>query len=176
MGEPASGRPARGYSWEPFTPGHTRSLRHGLNSPRTVEAKRAEVRAELEELLEREPQVQPRDSDAVERYVDSRAIRRLLSDWIVKQTAEGDVLSVPQYIWEAHARAAVNEARFGAELGLSPLHRARLLRELSLVGQHGGFDLARYWAEQDDEERRRGLEESRSTLPAGDDGNKEGPT
>jgi hypothetical protein len=36
-GGPASDVPARGYSWPPFQPGHTLSLRHGARSPRTYQ-------------------------------------------------------------------------------------------------------------------------------------------
>lgn len=36
-------RPARGYSWEPFQPGHTKSLIHGAYSPRTVDPLAEEI-------------------------------------------------------------------------------------------------------------------------------------
>ena len=63
--------PARGYSWEPFLPDHVKSIIHGAESERVIEAVARIVRSEVVEqanwLLE------PIFGDALARYCRAEA-------------------------------------------------------------------------------------------------------
>src|SRR5262249_1151934 len=49
MSGPGHGGPARGYSWEPFASGHTKSLRSGGESQRCLSPVGAELRTAVAE-------------------------------------------------------------------------------------------------------------------------------
>ena len=133
----SQGLPAHGYSWEPFVPEHVRSMVHGGNSPRIIEAVARIVRSEVTEqapwLLE------PIFGDALERYCRAEARSRLLTDHILRVADEKGAHKIPVRLWDS-ASASDNAAMKAAgDLGLTPLSRAKLASlttstELTAVG------------------------------------------
>lgn len=117
----ASGKgPARGYSWQPFQPGHRLSVKAGANSPSIVAERVAEVHAHL---LTVAPYL---DVDVflpqVNRYLRAAAIESLLDDYVV---AKGIEACAPRMIEQLHtARRLARD--MAIELGLSPRGRAEL--------------------------------------------------
>lgn len=140
----------RGYSWPAFTDGNDAARIHGLSSPDVVREQAQHVHAEL---LERAPWITELDVDAVDRYCDAEATRRMLSSFI-HDVVSGRVKSrrpngphtgvegVPPYIWTEHNRAVAATQKLGEVLGLDPLSRAKLAkdsawaRRLAVEGLH----------------------------------------
>lgn len=124
MAEQTDLRPARGYSWPPFEPGHTHSLVHGASSERMIEARAAEVRVQLFELA---PWLQ-QDAfvPAVARYLRAEARELLIHEHIAKVAAEKGAGAVPQRLWEAATACANASMRTSALLGLDPTSYAHL--------------------------------------------------
>ena len=117
-------RPARGYSWPPFEPGHTLSLVHGGYSETAIEARAAEVRVQLFDLA---PWLQ-QDAfvPAVARFLRAEARERLIHEHIVKVSAERGAGAVPQRLWESATACANASMKASALLGLDPQSYARL--------------------------------------------------
>jgi hypothetical protein len=118
-------RPARGYSWPPFEPGHTLSLVHGANSKRAIEARAAEVRSHI---FEAAPWLadQPAYLPAIARYLRAEARELLIHEHILKVADEKGTGAVPQRLWEQATAAANAAMKAGALLGLDPQSLARL--------------------------------------------------
>jgi hypothetical protein len=127
-------RPARGYSWEPFTPGHTKSMQHGAYSPRKVDP----LAAELVELVASDLEwVTDADRPAVWAWARAEAQAQLLGEYLAKAGEEsgdgvGDldadrVKAAYALLHKAETRAASGRSA----LGLDPLSRARLGRDVA---------------------------------------------
>jgi len=118
------GGDARGYSWPAFEEGHTLSLVHGADSPRTIEARSAEVRERIFELA---PWLQ-QDAfvPAVARYLRAEARELLIHEHIVKVSTEDGAGAVSQRLWEAATGCANASMKASALLGLDPQSYARL--------------------------------------------------
>jgi hypothetical protein len=115
---------ARGYSWPAFTEGHTLSLVHGAESPRTIEARAAEVRVQLFEIapwLDKAAFV-----PAVARFLRAEARELLIHKHIVKVAEEKGAGAVPQRLWESATACANASMKASALLGLDPQSYARL--------------------------------------------------
>ncbi len=152
-GTPTSDRQdARGYSWPPFEPGNTVSVRHGGFSDRLVSERAKQVRALL---FENYPYLADDVfAEALERYCRAEARAQMLHEWIMA-VVEGSVEvaprngrprtgveAVPPYLWSEASRAEANAQKFGQDIGLDPIGHVRIARDLGLVarlrGQPGG--------------------------------------
>jgi hypothetical protein len=119
------GEPARGYSWEPFQPGHTLSLRHGAYSGQMIEPLAEDL---VRDLLERRPDLEMYpEAVSAWAYAETRAaIWRMLLDkgGLVDQNHEVRDKWLKEL--RADERRAAEERR---NLGLDPASHARLMRE-----------------------------------------------
>jgi len=133
---PAPAGQARGYRWKDFTPVH------GAESPAVIEAKAAEVRAEIRELVPwlDEPSFLP----AVSRWLRAEARALLLHDHIAAVSAEKGAGAVPVRQWEQVTAADRLAAKLGTDLGLDPIGRARIMAVATAaeLGQQTLADLA----------------------------------
>ena len=155
-------RPPRGYSWQPFQPGHELTLKHGAFSPRRVDP----IAAGLVDQVLADPQCSdlesPRWRAALWAWARAEAQVQLLDAWLAKageQSGDGvgdldaeAVRSAYLLLHRAETRATTQRGR----LGLDPLSAARLGRDRAAAS----VDLAKLM----DELRRRdenagGLEE-----------------
>ena len=120
----SAGLPARGYSWPPFEDGNPSKLVHGANHEPTIEARAAEVHAEI---LTVAPWL---DSDeyapAVARYLRAEARAQLLHAHIMATCETKGPDKVPSRVWEQATAADRLSAELGNVLGLDPIGRARL--------------------------------------------------
>lgn len=115
---------ARGYSWEPFRPGHTLSRRHGGRSPRTYLPVARELAAGV---VQRRPDLAAHP-ELVAEWAENQARADLCRRWLADRdvlTDDGLVEGVQGALKLQHAceRRAAEAAR---ELGLSPMAEARL--------------------------------------------------
>ncbi len=149
--QPASGVPARGYTWEPFEPGHTLTLKHGAYSERLVEARAREIAQGMSEAGELPDYLaQPRYRGAVLDLARSLAQRERLVAWLEAQASEG---TPPELAESGQVQGAavflerVERAieRHRDRLGLSPLAAARLGKDVAAQR----VSLAQVWAEMD---------------------------
>lgn len=116
--------PARGYSWEPFVPGHVKSMVHGARSERVVEAVAKIVTSDV--VAAAPWLIEPVFGDALERYARAEARSRLLTDHILRTAEEQGAEKIPVRLWESASAADNTAAKAAADLGLTPLARARL--------------------------------------------------
>ncbi len=147
MAEEFKRPPARGYSWPPFQPGHTLSMKHGARSPRMVDPIAAEL---VESVTSELVWLTPADMPAVWAWARAEAQVQLLTEYLAKAGNEsgdgvGDldadrVKSAYALLHKAESRAATGRSR----LGLDPLSRARLGRDVAA----GRVDMARLMAEE----------------------------
>lgn len=86
--------PARGYRWEPFTEGHTKSVQHGAYSPRIAGPVATQIVDELlssgdcpDHLVDDEGRVRPRWQSAVEAWSRAESQVRLLAAFMATQDA-----------------------------------------------------------------------------------------
>ena len=127
-------RPARGYSWPPFKPGHRLSLIHGADSARAIEAKAAEVH---DELLSIAPYLaEDKFIPAVNRYLQAAAREALLDRHIQAVSAEKGAGAVSSRLWEQATAATRLAAKLGSDLGLDPIGHARI-RALAVGAEVG---------------------------------------
>lgn len=131
------GEPARGYSWQPFAPGHTASLKHGADSPRNVAPVAAELVAWLHDVA---PWTRAATYDAtVEAWAWAEARARLVRRWLDEHETvneEGDVPNAATYLERIESRAENLRAR----LGLDPMSMVKLLAGLTAVGGEAAAD------------------------------------
>lgn len=119
------GESARNYSWEPFKPGHTLSLRHGAYSGRMIEPLAADL---ARALLDRRPDLEMYpEAVSAWAFAETRAaIWRLLLD-------KGGLVDQDHKVraeWLKEMRADERRAREERlSLGLDPASHARLMRE-----------------------------------------------
>lgn len=135
--QPDDRRPARGYTWEPFQPGHFLSTRHGAYSDRLVGPRALEIAQAMADdgalpVYLGEPRYRP----AVLAYATVLARIERLEQYLESNAAEG----IPQ---ELEADGQVKAAtgllmaleraadRHRDRLGLSPLAAARLGRDVA---------------------------------------------
>lgn len=176
------GVPARHYSWEPFAPGHTKSLQHGAYSERRV----APVAQEILDEARRSPDWPGYLNDesyaaALVNWARSEAMTQLLFDYLAEMGIVAGLTDVgeeevtetrEQYLAKGKTRRVTKSKRTAAaidlwrkvstlamtqrdKLGLSPLARSRIGRDVAMAQN---VDLAQLWARSDEE------------LPSGDQG------
>jgi hypothetical protein len=158
---PGHGGPARGYSWEKFTAGHTKSTIHGAKSPRKVGPIAEQIKHDLltnpayPEYL-RDPSYLP----TIDRYSWAEGQVILLRAWTDEHDL-ADALSEREEREEHEERAKSSTTRrstsrrlqsaydqlhktetraanLAKSLGLDPASRARILRDLSQAGWYAG--------------------------------------
>ncbi|GAB2747665.1 hypothetical protein [Nocardioides pakistanensis] len=152
--QPASGLPARGYSWEPFQPGHTLSLKHGAYSERLVEPRAREIAQGMADAGELPDYLaQPRYRGAVMDLARALAQRERLVTWLTEHATEGTPLELAEN-GEVRGAAVLLERveraieRHRDRLGLSPLAAARLGKDVAA----SRVSLAQVWAQMDAED------------------------
>lgn len=120
-------RPARGYSWLPFTDGNAAALTHGATSERVV----APLARQLVESTLSDPQTAylaaPRYSVTVHRWAWEETRCELLTAYVERHAADGmgDAKKMRGAFDELH-RAQTRAANLRKELGLTPLAAAKL--------------------------------------------------
>lgn len=132
---------ARGYSWPPFEKGHELSMRHGAYSPRRVEPLAGEMveRVIGQASVEGSPVGYLLDvtyRPALWAWARAEARVQLLEEWLqdrgsVGVDAEGEELGAARALHRAETLAA--KAR--QSLGLDPLARARLGKDVAATGR-----------------------------------------
>jgi hypothetical protein len=139
-------RPARGYSWEPFQPGHELSLRHGAWSQRHVQPVATEI---LQSVLD-DPACEylkvPRFAAELEAWAVAEARCRLLESYIAK-LAEGDDTGVgdladetTRAAWALLHRCETRAQSGRDRLGLSPAAAGKLGRDLAVARSSQDLD------------------------------------
>lgn len=127
------GAPARNYSWEPFEPGHTKSLTHGAYSPRKVDPLAEELAAILRatgpEFL-KAPQYQL----ALWALARTEARIQCVSEWLDEHGTlddQGRPRPAADLLLKFERLAADQRAR----LGLDPGSHVRIERDLAAAGR-----------------------------------------
>lgn len=149
---PASGLPARGYTWEPFREGNQAALKHGAFSDRLVKPRAREIAQMLHDdgalpgyLLE------ARYAPALLAYCQVLAQIERVETWLASTATDG----VPQELGPDGAPKAATRLLMDLErradtsrrdLGLTPLAAARLGRDVAAER----VSLGAWFAAQDD--------------------------
>jgi terminase small subunit-like protein len=111
-----------------FAAGNTVAVRHGAYSPRRVDPLAAEV---VEQALADVDWLQPCDRPAVWAWARSEARVQLLGEWLAEQGGDvdddGSVRPAAELLNRLEARAE----SLRSKLGLDPLSRARLGRDVA---------------------------------------------
>ena len=115
-------RPARGYSWPPFQPGHTVSRRHGVWSQRTWEPLAEDL---VSGLLEDKPDLVGYP-EVVAAWARAEARCILLDEYLVGRFTDGDEKSEKVLRFVAQFEKLAHDLR--RELGLTPGSEADLAR------------------------------------------------
>ncbi|HLM96762.1 MAG TPA: hypothetical protein VK283_10635 [Acidimicrobiales bacterium] len=116
-------RPARGYSWPPFEAGHTKSLVHGADSERAIEARAAELRPKLFELC---PWLEEHDVIAVARFLRVETRSLILDAYMAEIIDQAGPGKVPIRMWEQANATDRLAGDLGSKLGLDTAGRAQL--------------------------------------------------
>lgn len=128
---------ARGYSWPAFEPGHTASLKHGADSPRTIQPVADELAVWLADVA---PWTSgPAYAATASAWCWAEARCRLIRAWLDGHQAvndEGEVPNAATYLERIEGRAE----RLRSELGLGPMAQATLLTKLVSVAAAGDDD------------------------------------
>lgn len=135
--------PARNYKWKTATPGNEIALRHGAWSPRKIDPLAAEM---VEQFASDLDWLQPCDRPAVWAWARCEARVQLLAEWLADRgdlDDDGDVRPAADLLTRLETQAAGLRAR----LGLDPLARARLGRDVAA----SRLDLAKLWADDPDD-------------------------
>ena len=141
---PASGTPARRYSWAPFAPGNAVSTHHGAFSERRVAPLAQRL---VEQVVADNGYLQdPSYASALHSWGRTEARIELVSAWLIEKgdlDPQGKVRPAADLLNRLEARAE----NLRSALGLTPLARARLGRDIS----GSQFDLARAWQIEDEQ-------------------------
>jgi hypothetical protein len=132
------GGPRRGYSWPPFQPGHTLSLKHGATSPRVLQPVADRLAAGLGEVA---PWTSARAfAGAVASWAWAEAQAHVLRAWLDEHGLVDDD-GQPRGAAGMLERVEVRLVGLRDRLGLTPLALGKLLATLSQVdgekGQEG---------------------------------------
>lgn len=128
--QPATGAPARGYSWPPFQPGHTLSMRHGAKSARMVAPIAEQMASELSAAAPWTSGAQFAPTVAAWAWAEAQAqlVRQHL-DEIGLLDEDGQPRGAANFLDRVEGRAA----KLRAELGLTPASMVKLLGGLSSI-------------------------------------------
>ena len=124
------GEPARQWSWAPFAPGNTLSLRSGVDSPRTVTSLADDLAAQVVELFPQLAAYPYAVSDWAHPTARAALLRRAIDDLV---DAGGSLADRTDLLKEVRAdeRRAAEAAR---SLGLDPTSHVKLVRERAEAG------------------------------------------
>lgn len=155
---------ARGYSWPPFEPGHERSLQHGARSERRIAPLAAEIEQHARTLPSWPSYLDAAEyGAAVTAWARAEAVVTLLWRWLADRAEQGldellaehateeteemrgkgttrrmttgrRVASVLEQLRKWESAAASHRAR----LGLDPLSRAKLSKDVAITGAVAG--------------------------------------
>ena len=124
---PGHGGPARGYTWEPFQPGHFKALKHGAHSPRIIVPMAAEIANDLMQRHER-----LRDPLYREQLLEYSKLMAQVNRFEVYLDKVGEIFEsgekagqvrpAAEYLLKARKQAS----NIADRLGLTPLANARL--------------------------------------------------
>ena len=139
-------RPARGYSWPPFEPGNLANLRHGAESPRKIAGEIERLEPELaEQIADVGYLTDPSYVSALAAWARAEARIRLLERWFgEKGLLQED--GTPRPGVDLLLRCESQASRLRSRLGLDPVSRAALQKDLSETGRNAA-DLASALAE-----------------------------
>ncbi|MGV9868096.1 hypothetical protein [Rhodococcus koreensis] len=141
--------PARGYSWEPFKPGHFKSKKHGAYSDRVIVPLAAEI---ANAVCQARPDLQaPEMQPAVLAYARTEAQLEVLTAYVDEHGAfkdDGEISAAEKHRLRIDTQAANHRSR----LGLDPLSKARLGKDLSSTQ----LDMAQIFAAMQDAEPQEG--------------------
>lgn len=137
---PATGGPARGYSWEPFKANNTAALKHGARSERVIAPLAAAIG---NDLLEQHTRLRdPLYREAVLEYARVLAQVEVLQTWVDKHgmfDEGGKTTGAADYLLRVRKHAS----NLADRLGLTPLANARLGKDSAAAS----FDIAKLMAE-----------------------------
>lgn len=132
--------PARGYSWPPFAPGHTLSLKHGADSPRMVQPVAESLAADLS--AHAPWTIGGQFAATVHAWAWAEAQSHLLRLWLDEHGLlddDGEPRPAANRLDRVESRAA----KLRSELGLTPTSLVKLLGGLSAIdpgAAQGGLD------------------------------------
>ncbi|WAC54262.1 hypothetical protein [Gordonia sp. SL306] len=126
--KPASGIPARGYTWPPFEANNTAALKHGARSERMITPLAAKIG---NELLEQHTRLRdPLYREAVLEYARVLAQVELLQTYVDQHGMwgeDGKTTGAADYLLRVRKHAS----NLADRLGLTPLANARLGKDTS---------------------------------------------
>lgn len=121
-------KPARGYTWEPFKPGNTVRLSHGAHSERIFTELAAHIANEAVEHL---PYLQnPSYRTAIRAWALVAARAELLERYIDEHGQLDDAGEVRPAA-TLLAKLTTQESNLSKQLGLDPLSRAKLGKDIA---------------------------------------------
>ena len=133
----------RGYSWPPFAKGHVLSLRHGAWSPRRIDPRAQEL---IDSVAPGVTWWQDCDWPAVWRWAQTEARIELLTEWLADKGGDIDDDESVRPASDLLTRLSVQAMNMRSRLGLDPLSRGRLGRDVAA----SQVDLAKLWADDDE--------------------------
>lgn len=119
--------PARGYSWEPFKPQHTKSVKHGVwsRSDRFISERMAEL---VNEAIERCSWLEPSDESGLIDWARTEA-RIERADRYLAEEGDWDENGKLRPIAEHLLKLQAHAAKLRKANGLEPLSRAQMSRD-----------------------------------------------
>jgi hypothetical protein len=136
-GGPGHGGPRRGYSWPPFQPGHTLTLKHGATSPRVLQPVADQLAAGLGEVAPWTSAAAFAGSVASWAHAEAQAylLRRYLDEHGLVDE-EGQPRPASRMLEQVEGRLA----GLRGQLGLTPLALGKSLATLSQVDGDRGAE------------------------------------
>ncbi len=140
---------------QPFQVGNTAALRSGVRATtsRVLDARAAQVRAEMEVLAETHPWAATAHPSVVELFCKAVAKMRMINDYI-DSVVEGDreafpsrdrpstgIEAVPPYLWTEATRAEAQATKLAERLGLDPKGQAELMKDSAWAKRLAGASL-----------------------------------
>lgn len=151
--EAGSHAPARGYRWETATPGNFIALKHGATSPRIVDPLAEEI---IESIRDQVTWLTPADEPALLAWGRAEAQCQLLTTYLASAaelTEDGvgdlDADRIKAAYLLLH-RAETRASTLRTQLGLTPLARAKLGRDVAA----GKVDMAKLMADEYERQQR----------------------
>lgn len=135
-GKPPNNQPARGYKWAPFQPGHTLSTRHGATSERRIAAQMEAMSPQLaEEITDVSYLSDPSFGAALRGWLRAEARCELVRAYLDEHGLL-DRDGMPRPAAELMLRLESQASKLRSRLGLDPVSRAQLQRDLTESGRN----------------------------------------
>lgn len=126
---PGHGGPARGYKWEPALPGNFKAKKHGAYSDRVITPLAAEINNAV--CLARPDLQAPEMQPAVMAYARTEAQLEILTAYVDQHGAINEETGEPTAAEKHRLRIDTQAANHRARLGLDPLSKARLGKDIA---------------------------------------------